>query len=154
MILYRIASRNFAQDLSGTGAMLYGGRWNNVGVPMLYTSANLSLATLEIIVNLSSIQITKGLYCCEIDFPDHLPITEIKELPERWNRFPHINKTTAIGSDFCKKNGLCLKVPSAVINSEYNYLLNPNHASFDEIKVKDCRPMLFDHRLINKIALK
>ncbi len=151
MILYRISSKNFAQDLSGTGAMLYGGRWNQVGVPMVYTSANLSLATLEIIVNLSSIQINKGMYCCEINFPDHLPITTIENLPEQWNRFPHITETTIIGSKFFENGGLCLKVPSAVTNSEYNFLLNPMHPQFHEISVIDSRPLLFDNRLINKI---
>ena len=60
--------------------------------------------------------------------------------------------TTIIGSDFFKKGGLCLKVPSAVINSEYNYLLNPNHISFNEIKVIDSRPLIFDSRLMNKIG--
>jgi RES domain-containing protein len=151
MILYRITTKNFANDLSGMGAMMYGGRWNQIGVPMVYTSANLSLATLEIIVNLSSIQINKGMYCCEIDFPDHLPITPLENLPEHWNRFPHITETTVIGSNFFKNEGLCLKVPSAVITSEYNYLLNPNHPNFNEIRVVDTRPMLFDSRLINKM---
>lgn len=109
MILYRIASKNFAQDLFGTGAMLYGGRLNQVGVPMIYTSYHLSLATLEIIVNLSSIQINKGLYCCEINLPDHLPVTELKELPERWNQFPHIMILLLLVVTFLKRVDYALK---------------------------------------------
>lgn len=151
MILYRIAPQKFAQDLSGTGAMLYGGRWNQIGVPMLYTSSNLSLATLEIIANLSSIQINKGLYCCEINFPDHLSTEEPTDLPKHWNRFPHIHETTFFGAKFFKKGCLSLKVPSAVIPTEYNYLLNPQHPDFNQVTIEDCRPMIFDNRLINKI---
>jgi len=52
MVLYRITSKAYVRDLSGTGAFLYGGRWNKKGIRMLYTSGSLSLAALEIVVNL------------------------------------------------------------------------------------------------------
>jgi RES domain-containing protein len=56
MILYRFAHRKFAKDLSGTGARLKGGRWNPPGIPVIYTSENISLALLEILANAQTIE--------------------------------------------------------------------------------------------------
>jgi len=148
MILYRITSRHHAHDLSGTGSMIYGGRWNKKGTRLLYTSCSLSLAALEIIANLSSQQLNRSLYCVELYFPDQLPIKTIKKLPDNWNRYPYSGETVSIGSDFIMKNGLCLKVPSAIISTEFNYLINPAHEDFHQVKLIDARPLILDKRLV------
>lgn len=148
MILYRITSKAYARDLSGTGAMFHGGRWNPKGIRMLYTSQSLSLATLEVVVNLSGNKITNNLYCVELEFPDELPIDTIKKLPENWNAYPYIGKTVDIGKAFIQSEKLCLKVPSAIIPSEYNYLINPLHDDFIKVKFLDARPFILDKRLV------
>ncbi len=148
MILYRITSKAYARDLSGTGAMMNGGRWNPKGIRMLYTSQSLSLAALEVIVNLSGEKITKNLYCVELEFPDQLPIEELTQLPENWNAFPYSGETTEIGKAFIQSGRLCLKVPSAIIPSEYNYLLNPLHDDFMKVRFLDARPFILDKRLV------
>lgn len=150
MILYRISRREYINDLSGTGAFLYGGRWNSKGVRALYTSGSISLAILEIIANLSVEQINTGLYLAELEFPADLPITVINSLPENWNTHPHSGETVSYGSKFLKEGGLCLKTPSALVPSEYNYLLNPMHEEFLKIRLLDIRPILIDHRLFTK----
>lgn len=149
MILYRITSRAYARDLSGTGSMLFGGRWNPKGVRLLYTSGSLSLAALETIANLSANNLNKSLFCVEISFPDELEITVATNLPEKWNAYPHIADTATLGAQFVKGNGLCLKVPSAIIPTEYNYLLNPLHDDFMKVTVTDVRPFMLDQRLIS-----
>ena len=151
MILYRIASKAHARDLSGTGALLYGGRWNKKGISLLYTSESLSLAALEIVANLSSSKLNRDLNCVEIDFPDHLKITVPKKLPPKWNSYPYSSETVNMGSEFVEKDGLCLKVPSAIIPSESNYLLNPNHDDFEYIQLMDARPLILDSRLIKNV---
>lgn len=151
MILYRITPKAYAHDLSGTGAMLYGGRWNKKGTRMVYTSGSLSLAALEIIANLSLDKLDRSLFCSEVEFPDHLEISELKKLPKDWNQFPYTSGTVSSGDIFLKKNGLCLKVPSAIIPSEFNYLLNPNHDQFSKIKLIDTRPLILDKRIIQKL---
>ena len=149
MILFRLATRSHARDLSGTGAMLYGGRWNAKGLRMLYTSGNVSLATLEILANLSTPHLSKSFYIVEIDLPESLPIYE-PELPEDWNAFPHAQSTIDIGTQFLKSDEhVCMKVPSAIISTEYNYLLNPLHESFINVKILDIRPMILDQRLVS-----
>lgn len=132
--------------------MLYGGRWNSKGVRMLYASASLSLAALETVVNLSGSKLDQSLYCIELDFPDDLRITELSELPTSWNSYPHDSTTVQLGNDFIKKNELCLKVPSAIIPSEYNYLLNPAHEDFLKVKFLDARPLMLDQRLIKSVG--
>lgn len=150
MTLYRITTKPHVHDNSGTGAMLFGGRWNRKGTRMLYTSENLSLATLEIIANLSSSKLSQNFYCVEIEIPEEIEITEIEELPKNWNTFPHSGSTPSIGSDFFANGGFCLKVPSAIIPSENNFLINPSHENFDKLLIIDKRPLIFDRRLIKK----
>ncbi|MEM7296741.1 MAG: RES family NAD+ phosphorylase [Bacteroidota bacterium] len=149
MILYRITSKVHARDLSGTGAFLYGGRWNSKGVRMVYTSGSLSLAALEVIANLSGDKLNKNLYCVELEFPDHLPVQTLDPLPEKWNEFPYSGNSVNAGNSFIKEGGFCLKVPSAIIPSEYNYLLNPLHNDFAHVKFIDARPLILDKRLFN-----
>ncbi len=148
MILHRITSKPYIHDFSGTGAMHHGGRWNSKGMRMIYTSGSLSLATLEIIANLSSNNIKKGLFCVEIAFPDHLEITTLNSLPEGWNQYPYNHKTMDKGSEFIKNGGFCLKVPSALVETEFNYLFNPLHEDFKHIKLIDARPLMLDLRLL------
>jgi len=151
MILHRITSKAHSRDLSGTGATLYGGRWNGKGVRMLYTSASLSLAALETVVNLSGNRLGQRLYCVELDFPDELPISEIAELSKNWNVYPHTSDTVLLGNEFIKKGELCLKVPSAIIPSEYNYLLNPTHDDFFKVRFLDTKPLILDKRPVQNI---
>lgn len=150
MIVYRISSKLYISDLSGTGAMLYGGRWNQKGHHMLYTSESLSLAALEIVANLSSARLGTGLFCSEILIPDDLPIDALNSLPENWNTFPHTSETAYAGSKFLKHKGFCLKAPSSLIPTEYNYLLNPLHDEYHRVRILDSRPFVLDQRLIIK----
>lgn len=147
MIVHRITTKSYIHDLSGTGAMRYGGRWNPKGLRMLYTSETLSLAMLEVMANLSSSQMSRGFYCTELLLPDDLPIISPAVLPEGWNQYPYTQATLQIGTNFLKSNGWCLKVPSTIIASEFNYLLNPMHDDFHQLKVQEVKPLLFDQRL-------
>lgn len=147
MILYRIASKAYIRDLSGSGALLHGGRWNAKGVRMLYTSQSLSLAALEVIANTSGSQLNNNLFCVELELPDHLPIDHLDKLPNNWNVFPYRADTVKTGNDFITKGGLCLKVPSAIISTEFNLLLNPLHDDFRHVKFLDARPLILDQRL-------
>ena len=146
MILHRITTKPYINDLSGTGAILYGGRWNEKGTRMLYTSKSLSLTVLEIIANLSSSKLN-NLYCVELELPDELNIQHIEKLPKQWNLYPYKRHTVEEGSKYIKQGGLCLKVPSAIVPTEYNFLLNPLHDDFYKIQVVDARTFLLDQRV-------
>ena len=70
MIVYRIANEGYKSDISGEGAALYGGRWNSIGVKLLYTSQNISLTILESLVHFRSDLIPRSQFLLYIDIPE------------------------------------------------------------------------------------
>ncbi len=150
--LYRLSRKKFAYDLSGTGARLHGGRWNSKGVNMVYTSENISLANLEVAVHLDLDLIPDDYCLIEIEVPkkSSCKIIKLETLKKYWNSYPHGNETQLLGDDFIQKNKfLLLKVPSAVVLQEHNFLLNPNHEDFKNVKVTKVTPFTFNDRLFS-----
>jgi RES domain-containing protein len=150
MRTYRLAKQNFALDLSGKGAELSGGRWNSKGVSVVYTSQSRALCLVEIAVHVPVGIVPLNYYLTEIEIPDEIefyPVSE-KNLPNDWNSFLHSAFTQKIGDDFVAANKfLILKVPSAVVQGDFNYLINPKHRDFGLIKVIQTEPFTFDKRL-------
>jgi RES domain-containing protein len=67
MHVYRIVkSEKRTADLSGMGAFKAGGRWNEKGTYVLYTSENSSLAFLENLVHFDLEETPEDLYILEI----------------------------------------------------------------------------------------
>ena len=147
MILYRLATAKYAHDLSGEGARLYGGRFNPVGIPAVYTSENISLCILEILVRASRHTTPDSYTLISIEIPDmHIREIQLKKLKANWQN--DLDYTQTIGEDFLKeKKEMCLKVPSAVISIEHNYVLNPLHAGFKRVKIIDTQLLQLDKRL-------
>jgi RES domain-containing protein len=153
MRVYRICKAQYAHDLSGTGAERTGGRWNKRGTPMVYTSGSRALCVAEIAVHLPLGIIPKDFMVLTIEIPDSLPIGEIFEskLPKDWNSIPHGEETQETGEDFCRKlKYAVLKVPSAVVEGEFNFLINPRHPDAAKIRVKEVKPFSFDPRLFSR----
>ena len=46
-----------------------------------------------------------------------------------------------------EKKFMVMRVPSAVIQGDYNYLLNPSHPSFAQVKIQATEVYGFDERL-------
>ena len=135
MIVYRISNTEFSNDISGTGAKLMGSRWNTRGVPLLYTSQHISLAVLEMLVNTNFKDYSIELDLMYIHIPDQLPFTEIKSGSLKKNWKDDFDFTQYIGDEFVsQKDVLILKVQSALIQEEFNYLANPLHTNFKKIK--------------------
>lgn len=137
MTVYRIAKWKFLEDLSGTGARLYGGRWNKIGFPVIYTSAHLSLSVLEILANTDTRIFNDTYGYISIQIPDGL-ITKlnINDLPTNWRKSPYISQTVNAGTNWLKSKGsLGLIVPSSVLHQETNVLINPMHPDFSEVKI-------------------
>lgn len=148
MILYRIATKKFSQDLSGDGAFLKGGRWNQKGVPLLYTASNVSLASLEVYINLVEGFQTKDYDLIVFNVPSGKSMTFITQdkLTANWVR--DLRETQTIGSDWVReKSSLILEIPSAIVPIDKNYLLNPNHPAFSTIEIIDKVAFNFDNRL-------
>lgn len=150
MIVYRITRKRYARDLSGKGAKMAGGRWNSPGIPILYTSGSIALAMLEVAVHLPLEKLPKGFCLTSIKIPEDFQEKKIerKKLPLNWSLSIHAPYTRSIGDNFIKDNNhLTLKVPSAVVPEEYNYLINPNHQYFSKVEIINVKELNFDSRL-------
>jgi RES domain-containing protein len=148
MTVYRISNIEYSGDISGTGAKINGSRWNSKGVPMLYTSQFISLAVLEMLVNTNFNDYAIALDLMYIKLPEAHSITaiDLKHLKNNWK--DDFEYTRYMGDEFFKqKESLILKVPSAVIEEEYNYLANPLHADFKKIKITKTKNFWPDERL-------
>ena len=153
MIVYRLSKSAFSKDLSGKGAEKCGGRWNSKGVAILYTSDSRALCTTEIAVHTPLGNIPTDYEIIGIEIHDETKIKEltINNLPYDWMRFPHSASTQEIGDNFIKGGiFLVLKVPSVIVQGEYNYLINPNHKDIKRIKIKSTDTFSFDERLFIK----
>ena len=148
----RITKRKNLQDaFSGEGARLFGGRWNSPGLPMIYTSSSLSLAALEILVHLDDSATVTRLYCAiPVEFDDKLIKSVSRtDLPEDWSHASPNADTQMLGDRWAREgSSVVLRVPSVVIQHEYNYILNPSHKEFSKIKIGKPFNFEFDPRLM------
>ena len=150
MIVYRICNTLYKDDISGYGASVRGARWNASGTSMLYTSEHISLCALEMLVNIILTEVKINFHLLQISVPENasLSLVTAQKLKQNWR--DDEGYTNFIGNEFCKnKDSLLLKVPSAVISEEYNYLINPTHPDFKKIKILNSKPFIFDQRLFS-----
>jgi RES domain-containing protein len=150
MILYRIANCTYIKDLSGTGARLYGGRWNSEGKSMVYMASSRALAVLEVLVHLPPLLLPDNFCVAEVEVPNNSILTlDVKTLPDNWQDASSPTELKTLGNQFIKETKyLMMKVPSSVVPEEYNYLLNPWHPDIKKVKIINTHPFTFDDRLI------
>ena len=156
MLVYRISKANRIEDLSGIGSKLHGGRWNEKGTPLVYTSSSISLAMLEGLVHFPIAIAPPDLSIATILIPDELinnilDINYLGILPVLWQEYPPTLETQRfIKTWIIEKKTLILKVPSAINKIEYNYLINPLHNEIGNISIINISRISFDNRLLNK----
>lgn len=157
MILYRIVPKLHARDLSGTGAQLFGGRWNPKGFAAIYTAETAPQALLEFLPHFTGSCIPPDLMLVSIDVPDTLSIEEIKkkDLPADWDAFPWPPSTVEMGRNWISKLGsAALRVPSVMFpyGIAWNLVLNPSHGDCATIRIIEVTPLSLDSRLVDKLV--
>lgn len=153
MEVYRLSRRKFADSLSGKGAALKGARWNSVGVELIYTAANRSLAMAEVAVHFTLATLPADYVMISIYIPDDIAMQrlDISELPPDWNLFPHPIGTQSIGDKFVSENRYCvLQIPSSVTMDDFNFLINPKHPDFVRIKILDIINFPLDKKIFKQ----
>ena len=148
---WRIVATRFASGaFSGEGARGDGGRWNSPGVRMVYTAGTISLALLEILVHLNTGDPIPSYSRCSVRFDDSLVIAlDLKQLPTNWRQSPTPAAVRSVGDQWiASARSAVLKVPSAVVEEESNYLINPAHADFKLIEIGQFQPIRLDPRLL------
>jgi RES domain-containing protein len=150
MLVYRITREKYAQDLSGIGAEKYPGRWNLPEFRMLYTAGSESLATLEVLAHFDDEEAPLDQWVVVLELPDAL-IEILHPLPQDWNITPAGLASKNAGTKFLKAaQHLALKVPSAIIKSEFNYLINPLHPAMEQVRIHTRYPKHWDERILRK----
>jgi RES domain-containing protein len=135
-------SRVIYQDLSGFGGLTYKGRWNETGLPIVYTSASLALSVLERRVH--SVQQPKDDVSIEMEVQDQ-SIEVLAPLPDGWKE--DLDLTRRMGMEWLRSNrSLCLRVPSALV-PDFNYLINPSHKDIGLVRIVAVTPFEYDPRL-------
>ena len=150
MKVYRICLPQFADDLSGEGAYLYGGRWNFPKTRLLYTSSSASLCLLEMLVHLPDYQTDSIFTLLTLEVPEFKFLKfETKELPEGWDSFQSLEVPRKfIAAQLIKRSSLGFYVPSVVMPLDFNLLLNPLHSGHSEIKIIEKRDYKLSDRFI------
>ncbi|MEI6946357.1 RES family NAD+ phosphorylase [Paraflavisolibacter sp. H34] len=149
MKVYRLANRKYARDTTGEGARLHGGRWNHIGTPCLYTAESRSLAILEYSVNVELFSIPRTLCIVTLRLPD-VPMLEcpLSSLPGNWAAAPAPAETKDFGTKLLKAAQYpVLKIPSAVVPQEFNYLVNPLHPDIAKLEVVEVVDFIYDIRI-------
>ena len=146
MIVYRIARAKYAYKLIPP---FMNNRWNSNQYQVLYASWSRSLACLENLVHKSGEMLSDDYCCMHIEIPDDISIEEITldSLPLDW-KSPQSSFCKVLGEAWLNQaETAALRVPSSLIEEEFNFLINPLHPNFNRIKIQDVKSFLFDHRL-------
>jgi RES domain-containing protein len=150
--VWRLLTARFAESaFSGEGARLYGGRWNRKGVTMVYTAGSQSLAMLELLVQDEPLRARYVMIPATL--PTNLKIERVtpEQLPANWRDAGTRVQLQRMGTDWVRRrSSAVLAVPSVVIPTETNYLLNPLHPSFPRIEIGKPEAFVTDLRLRRK----
>lgn len=149
MELYRITLSKYAKQLYAPG---YPGRWNSKGIEVIYCSWSRSLACLENLVHRSNVVLSNRFSVMVIELGESVnhSIVDPVELSKNWYMTTPISyrECQMIGDSWYHKNESCLlQVPSAIIIKEFNFVINPNHPDFKNVKLVGLEDFSFDNRI-------
>ena len=144
-----VRRRHAAEAFSGEGARLYGGRWSSRGRRAIYLSEHLSLAALEILVHVHEPALLASYQAFRVEF-DEAAVEGLPAgaLPADWNGSPAPRELRTLGDRWLDRAARpVLRVPSAVIPIESNFLVNPAHPGFVTLRIGTPQAFDFDPRL-------
>ena len=162
MIVWRIAASTpdfTADDISGRGAAMTGGRWNPPGIPALYCASSISLAYVETLAHIDPQgPMPRNRFRVRIDIPDpawegrRMASADRETFPLDWNAHPVARGSVEYGGKWLRSaTEMVLVVPSCVIPQEDSIVLNPAHRDFAQVRVLDVGRIDYDHRLFSGI---
>ena len=151
MEVFRFQKAKYGNSLSWQGTNVSPARWSmpGLGLPMVYTAANKSLALLEILVHVGMKPGRPQYNLFSITIPDsNVRVIDPLTLPNGWNETPYNSASQRWGVDWLKSRAeLAIAVPSVII-SEMNVLINPNHKDFGSLKIIGVETYIPDERLL------
>lgn len=147
-----VKAKHAGNAFDGEGARLFGSRWTSPGVRVVFASESLSLATLEILVHLQSSSVLASYVTFTVEFPEDLVQNLDRSLiPKSWRNSPPSPQTQRVGDDWVRSAlSAVLRVPSAIVVHEHNYLLNPLHGDFSKLVIHGPTPLDVDPRVFGR----
>lgn len=149
MDVWRLFPRRFRSTaFTGVGGLHAAGRWNHLGIPIVYTSTSRALAALEFFVNIEPNEAPDDLMIAQASVPDDaVENLDPSLLPSSWRSLN--NKACRdLGSAWATSaRSLALRVPSAVVDGDSNLLLNPRHPGFSRVQLSAPKPFRYDPRM-------
>lgn len=147
-------AKHAATAFTGGGAKTYGGRWSSPGTAVVYTAGSTSLAILEMLVHLQAQDLMRRYVIFDVSFDEALMTTvDPATLPKSWRRSPSPATVQQVGDDWSADGASAvLQLPSVIVPSEWNYLLNPAHPDFAKITIGPKQQIKFDPRLVKTPA--
>ena len=120
----------------------------------MYCGSSRSLSALEMVVQLGSIKPSTSYSMMVISIADKDDLVKQiyqKDLPSDCRNTKSYTELQQIGSKWIRnQESLILKVPSAVIPYEYNYVINTDHQAFASmVKLVRNEEYFWDDRIIN-----
>ena len=154
MRLFRICRKPFARaPLDGRGGVFVSGRWHSGRRLITYASESLALASLEVLVHCDVDLLPADLVALDIFVPKSVKLSELSlsDLPRSWRTYPAPASLQRLGNAWLDAVGSCvLRVPSAIIPSESNFLINPRHPDLKKLRVLRKFEFRFDSRLVSR----
>ena len=143
-----VKARHGRSAFTGEGARIAGGRWNHPGNAAVYASASLALAAIETFIHLGEDSLPIRFVYFRAEIPDGVAIQRCGKPPRGWRAEPPGEESMDYGSRWLRaRRTAVLDVPSAIVPSERNYLLNPAHPDFHRIRIGRAMPIAFDPRM-------
>lgn len=149
--VWRITKQKHARNsFSGDGARLYGGRWNSPGKLLVYTAESRALALAEILVHLESTAVLSRYVVFQVEIEEsYIAHLDLPNLPRNWRAEPAPKRLQLLGDEWLGSGkSAVLRVPSAIVAGELNYLLNPLHPDFPNLRIGGPERFQIDKRLI------
>ena len=147
---FRIQKSSYNSKEFWEGTLQNSSRWNKAGTKVIYTSCNLSLATLELVVRGIKPKMLR-MYSYFVFTLDPKLILEIEadQLSSNQNKRGGEEETMDVSGQWIHEDkSPVLKVPTVITPGESNYLLNPIHADYKQVKVKGPFSLDVDKRLV------
>ena len=145
-----VRARRAATAFTGEGARLFGGRWSSPGTRVIYVSEHQSTAALETLVHALPVGVEQKYKAFQLEWPDELTETlSVRKLPADWRASPASRATMQVGDTWAReRRSAVLAVPSAITPADLNFLLNPEHPDFAQIRIGPAVDFEFDPRLL------
>ncbi len=144
-----VQERHLDSAFSGECARRFPGRWNERGIPLVYTAESLALAAMEMLVHVAETDVLDRYVCIPIRFDNRFcQRLDASELPSDWTATPAPVSTRALGTRWVvRASSPILAVPSCLVPVESLFLLNPQHPDFRKLMIGQVDSFRFDPRL-------